>query len=82
MRGWQTRRLCAGGCALTTFTIWVANEGRTLGAHVGVYDAPDVIQAIEQALHKAALDWSCHPDTLSVLGIAEGDLTVSKHGHE
>jgi hypothetical protein len=52
------------------------------GTHVGVYDAPDVIQAMQQALERAALAWSVSADTLSVLGIAEGDLTVFKQGKE
>jgi hypothetical protein len=68
------------GWALTIFTIWVANKGRASPTHVGVYDAPNVNQAIEQALHKAALDSACDRDTLSIFGIAEGDLTASKHG--
>ncbi len=69
--------LAKRGRALTKFTIWVGNAGRVSGPHVGVYDAPNVIQAIQQALQGAALAWSCHPDTLSVVGIAEGDLTAS-----
>ena len=54
--------LAKRGRALTKFTIWVGNAGRVSGPHVGVYDAPNVIQAIQQALQGAALAWSCHPE--------------------
>jgi hypothetical protein len=74
-RGYKTM----WGCAVTIFTIWVANEGRGSATHVGVYDAPNVNQAIEQALDKAALDSACDRGTLSIFGIAEGDLTACAH---
>jgi hypothetical protein len=66
------------GCVVTIFTIWVANEGQASATHVGVYDAPNVNQAIEQALEKAALDSACDRGTLSIFGIAEGDLTAAE----
>jgi hypothetical protein len=56
------------------FTIWVRNEQRAQ-IRIVVPDAPNVSAAIEQALDKAAQEWACESDILTVYGIAEGDIT-------
>ena len=60
---------------LTRFTVWVRDEARA-STHVDVYDATDVAEAIQQALEKVSQEWRCVPDRLTVLGIAEGDVTM------
>jgi hypothetical protein len=56
------------------FTVWVRNEH---GAQVRIVvrNVPDVNAAIRQAIEKAAQEWACHPDTLAIYGLAEGDIT-------
>jgi hypothetical protein len=56
------------------FTIWVRNE-QQLQIRVVVHDAIDVNVAIRQALEKAAQEWACDPGSLTIYGIAEGDIT-------
>jgi hypothetical protein len=56
------------------FTIWVRNEHRAQ-IRIVVRDVTDVNVAIRQALEKAAQDWACDPDTVTIYGIAEGDIS-------
>jgi hypothetical protein len=58
----------------SNFTIWVRN---TRGAQIRIVvrDATDPRSAIRQALEKAAQEWACDPATLTIYGIAEGDIT-------
>jgi len=54
------------------FTVWVVRKRQT--PHVGVYEAANVTDAMRDALQKAAAEWNCTPDELSIVGIVEGDL--------
>lgn len=39
--------------------------------------APNIEQAIEQACTLCAADWSCSPDSVHCLGLAQGDVTIT-----
>ena len=41
-----------------------------------VCDAPDVKAAVQQAIEKAALQWRCDANILTIYGVAEGDLST------
>jgi hypothetical protein len=56
------------------FTIWVRNV-HWAQIRIVVRDLDDVNAAIRQALEKAAKEWACDPDTLTIYGVAEGDVT-------
>jgi hypothetical protein len=56
------------------FTIWVRNEKRAT-IRIVVRDITNVNAAIRQALEKAAQQWECDPETLTIYGIAKGDIT-------
>jgi hypothetical protein len=56
------------------FTIWVRNEQRAQ-IRIVVRDLTNVDLAIREALEQAAQKWACDPNTLTVYGIAEGDIT-------
>jgi hypothetical protein len=56
------------------FTIWVRNEKRAT-IRIVVRDITSVNAAIRQALEKAARRWECDPGTLTIYGIAKGDIT-------
>jgi hypothetical protein len=56
------------------FTIWVRNEQRAQ-MRIVVRNVTNLNAAIRQALEKAALEWARDPDTLTIYGIAEGDVT-------
>jgi anti-anti-sigma regulatory factor len=58
----------------SNFTIWVRNA-RGAQMRIVVRDVTDVNTAIQQVLKKAAQEWGCHPATLTIYGIAEGDIT-------
>jgi len=56
------------------FTIWMRNEQQAQ-TRVVARDVTNVHAAIRQALEKAAEEWACDPGTLTIYGIAEGDIT-------
>jgi hypothetical protein len=56
------------------FTVWVRSE-QGAQIRVVVRDVNNVNSAIRQALEQAAQEWACDPDTLTIYGIAEGDIT-------
>jgi hypothetical protein len=58
----------------SNFTIWVRDKQRAQ-IRIVVRDVTDVNAAIRQALEKAGQEWSCDPNTLTIYGIAEGDIT-------
>ena len=39
-----------------------------------MYTATDAADAIRQALEKAAAEWNCARDDLSIVGVVEGDV--------
>jgi hypothetical protein len=56
------------------FTIWVRNEQRAQ-IRIVVRDVTNVDLAIREALEHAAQKWACDSTTLTIYGIAEGDIT-------
>jgi hypothetical protein len=64
------------GTVASKFTVWIRNEQRAQ-IRIVVRDVTNVNSAIRQVLEQAAQEWACDPDTLTVYGIAEGDITIS-----
>jgi hypothetical protein len=59
--------------AQRTFTIWVRSE-QQVQTRIVVYGATNVNAAIRQALDQAARAGPCDAETLTIYGIAEGDI--------
>lgn len=54
------------------FTIWVRNELRAATLKF-VCEAPDASAAMRQVLERAAREWACDPDAVTIYGIAQGE---------